>query len=1216
MSESLQFQNEDFFDEDTASVLSGNSNLHDNGTEELIENRKLINELLFRTGKEGDIWYLIASQYLDRVLNEPVNNMNELKELLGPLCCDSIVDSEGNLYPEESEPVGTYNIIPELFHLLVELFGIKGNPVARSLILNSETGELGVERFPPSFQIHQLVKQASEYQNNKKYVVKFSSTKTFGELHELIKNSQLEGIHKTNKIFRLWIIEFPSTVKISNNISFGQFLNEIPNKNLLHRGLYPDTLKYHGIKNSHYHLMVEHIDRQSQIYPIDNYITNIDLSQCDVDAPFKKGGNLGLQNLGNTCYMNSALQCLLHIPEINYYFLCNVFSKELNLDNPLGNNGNVASSFGSLLKQAFDSTTKSTSISPREFKYTIGHYSSMFLGYHQHDSQEFLSWLLDALHEDLNRIHKKPYCEKPELKDEEVDDPSAISKLADTCWSQHKLRNDSVIVDLFTGLYQSTLKCPTCSKVSITFDPYNDLTLSLPVSKKWYHTFTIVDLSDISKFENSILKLEVELNKNSSFDDLKKYISTFLNIDPKFLFFYEIFQNSFYADLQRDYKRNKFLPIEDIIRDSDEIFVYIIPHNPLTDIIVPVLHVVDDSDKSYQIKEFFAIPTFIVIEKENEVRSFGSIRKELEKTCKVLTKLNLENEYEKLKLVNKKYFNRKDFPLLNSGESNSSQDNEDMDEAYDSDVSQASPYISGNLGFEIKYYNSLKQANRQQKGRFYFNHRLGGGNENEEDGLILTVPLYKPAYSEFKQLSDKLPELKRKFYHYPDYKYSIQQVDTKQGDHDNANNDIQVMGQKNHHLPQNTDLSSNTEDEFVIVNNESDFDPSKSTPQQSLLDDESEMNLGSLLDSNTLPAPPSYPLLVKDNSNEEIVSINEGDNHPLLIEKNTILLCDWDSNVYSEYFSQPESQNWNNVPMIPNPELEKSKAIIEKQRNASVSLYDCLKSFSTPEVLGEHDLWYCPRCKDHKQATKTIQLWSTGDILTIHLKRFHSARAFSDKIDILVDFPIENLDMSEFISSPNKEEQIYDLIAVDNHYGGLGGGHYTASVKNFRDDLWYYFNDGRVTKIEDSAKCVTNAAYLLFYRRRSSKEFLGGNNLEELINSGRESLKSTYTLRKNNLESLLKQVDNYNNIESQLRISNNGEIDELSSKDNSNKKSRSPSINSGELFGNHILDGQQNIRKQRLISKENNNNKLIQIKSNGKEEYSSSPNENAVEEDF
>ena len=70
-----------------------------------------------------------------------------------------------------------------------------------------------------------------------------------------------------------------------------------------------------------------------------------------------------------------------------------------------------------------------------------------------------MAFLLDGLHEDLNRIIKKPYTEMPDSNGR------ADDVVANDFWQIHKARNDSIIVDLFQGQYKSTLVCPECSKV-------------------------------------------------------------------------------------------------------------------------------------------------------------------------------------------------------------------------------------------------------------------------------------------------------------------------------------------------------------------------------------------------------------------------------------------------------------------------------------------------------------------------------------------------------------------------------------------------------------------------------------------------------------------------------------------------------------------------------------------------------------------------------
>ena len=178
------------------------------------------------------------------------------------------------------------------------------------------------------------------------------------------------------------------------------------------------------------------------------------------------GGSTGLSNLGNTCYMNSALQCLTHVEEIAKYFLSGAHSLELNVENPLGMQGQIANAFAGLMRNLYATPTK-RSYSPMEFKRTLGRFAPSFSGYGQQDSQEFLAFLLDGLHEDLNRIVKKPYTEKPDAEDlNEI----ALAELADECWKLHKMRNDSIVVDLVQGQFKSTVVCPVCAKVGEKFE--------------------------------------------------------------------------------------------------------------------------------------------------------------------------------------------------------------------------------------------------------------------------------------------------------------------------------------------------------------------------------------------------------------------------------------------------------------------------------------------------------------------------------------------------------------------------------------------------------------------------------------------------------------------------------------------------------------------------------------------------------------------------
>ncbi|KAH7335450.1 hypothetical protein B0J17DRAFT_670242 [Rhizoctonia solani] len=192
-------------------------------------------------------------------------------------------------------------------------------------------------------------------------------------------------------------------------------------------------------------------------------------------------GMSGLRNMGNTCYMNSVLQCLSGTVPFTRFFTDRRWHHEVNMMNPLGTRGELANAFYTLLRDMWQGDLPY--LTPAPFRKSICAHARQFFGSDQHDAQEFLIFLLDGLHEDLNRIIVKPQFE--ELTSEREAELERMPKqLAGAYeWARYKRRNDSIVVDYFQGQFCNQMQCLTCGQTSTTYNAFLNLSVPIPVTK-------------------------------------------------------------------------------------------------------------------------------------------------------------------------------------------------------------------------------------------------------------------------------------------------------------------------------------------------------------------------------------------------------------------------------------------------------------------------------------------------------------------------------------------------------------------------------------------------------------------------------------------------------------------------------------------------------------------------------------------------------------
>jgi ubiquitin carboxyl-terminal hydrolase 4/11 len=801
------------------------------------------------------------------------------------------------------------------------------------------------------------------------------------------------------------------------------------------------------------------------------------------------------------CFMNSTLQCLAHTGPLRKYFLSGAYRSDLNTKNPLGTAGDLAEHFAQLLAEMWVSTdeysVRNNVVYPRSFKFALGRHADQFVGYDQHDSQELASYLLDALHEDTNRVTVKPYVEKPEQEEGESDEHASAKAL-----SLHEKREDSYIHRLFVGQVKSRIQCcqEGCGRVSTTFDPFLFLSLPIPGSSERNLRVRFVPLDPALRIQELTIRIEKVASVRELVSKALQQLDSLgivSNVDIDDILPADIWQKEVYEVLE--------LPSSvERIRDNDETYLFqltpkrIIESDAglkeresefasdlgMRDRSTPMRYRLDEATKARidhgdvwitELSKYLRSPSGFST-------AFNPSRGSAEERVKIFNRLCtfIDQCYQECESdVFDESVPAADSTVVTADEEvvqgmrercESSSYFDRVERRFDLAVLE---FVAFKMREEIVHMERVRVSMAKRSIIVYIRMRKSGYGPRVLNSFATSFPLriasdttvYKLrldlATRLTRYLKNPATPLKRPSSGEPSSERTAPSANAYESS-DFAPGS--VFGTPEQLLIRQIPLSYECRSDTI--------QSARAAPRFSI-------QLG-CLDKGTHLGSAERPIVLaspKNDKEAELVADTVGDGGTVYLE--------WPTELAERHFDESEFESVDSHPM--------GGTAGGSDPEASLSIYDCIDKYCQREQLEESDMWYCNKCKELVCAWKQFQLYRCPPILIVHLKRFqYSATTHRrDKIATFVDFPLCGLDLSGRVAHWEEgEKPVYDCYAVSHHFGGLGGGHYTAHALN-DDNVWCYYDDSRVTTPVDTSEVVSEAAYVLYYRRQdvSAEDF-------------------------------------------------------------------------------------------------------------------------------
>ena len=791
--------------------------------------------------------------------------------------------------------------------------------------------------------------------------------------------------------------------------------------------------------------------------PLSMYTRRVmDISKIDEYLnPNSSRGQIGGRNLGNTCFMNSSIACLSNCTELTYYFLKGDYLKDINEENNLGMRGELAKEWGNLMKQYWVENTRVGD--PSDFKYTIGRKAERFRGYGQQDSNEFMSVFLDYLNEDLNKATKKEYVELNEKMEDETDEDCSKR-----FWEVNLKRNDSIVTDLFCGQFKSTITCPKCQWINITFDPFDTINLPL-LTQIRRNEYKYGYNENIEQFKFFYIPSDVLRHpycliiKNiNNGEEIGKVIDRIAK-EKNFIYYNKI-EDLFLVDMLRKEKygyAEKSHIVKQFIYDDEYLFSY--DYNQKKDEIALVVYFFkNDTEKSNKSQ----YPRMVFCKKSD----------------------TLEDVRKKIYFYLRKYILS---PFL--------KENEEKDEV----TLEIEKYMEDNnneLPYEKLYEKVENEYNKVFK-------KYDSNEEDKEDKEDVDNNNNKERENKSDDEEEKEKEDKNK-----------NEEENEKEEEENKNSENEIKDQQQSKLKNEEETNNNKEIQNEILNEKKEKETEVNKEEKKLSEDD---ELKKYIDKFKSDIP--FEIFIRRERDEnnfygkipfidskhfsnysrklkkflEIENFNAplGDIQTDLSDYEIIVQFNEESKYINkdtfdlDYFKQIELEYTIKEKEGKKEEEENKKEDEEEIDDGKMTLIKCLKKFCKEEQLQEGDEWYCPKCKEHVLAKKKMDLFYLPKILIICFKRFVKDSYRWEKNEDEVEFPINNLDLKDFVIGPDKNHSKYDLFAVSQHYGSTGFGHYTAVCRNY-DGKWYSYDDSNCSETSET-ETQSSAAYVLFYRRQT-----------------------------------------------------------------------------------------------------------------------------------